>query len=147
MRHLTAKLLLKVHGPLLLIVFLGALPLICPASPAQDNSTVKITDEQIKLCRCQHTVWVPVEAGAPMLELVYTLRGPFDDKHLNAEQTKVVDAFQLFVEKAVLKPGTYKLKNIWKAQHPDGKCPLGPDTPYDLPIPKSDTIDFHLTDD
>jgi hypothetical protein len=140
MCRLTANILL------LLPLILGLMAMFSTPAFAGKHKA-KISDEQIKLLRTQHTVWVPIEAGAPMLHFVVKMRNPLDEEQLTSEQMRIVEAFSLFVQKAKIKPGVYKLTNDWKTEYPDGKCELGADTRYVIPIPQTDKFDFHLTKD
>lgn len=131
----------------------GATPLISePAYIAQlKNGNAKESSYLLdaatltKLRHC-YALWMPVEAGAPM---ILSGKPPQSLAEFN-EDTAGLDSdltppANILLDCARLKPGQYKITNHWRKLYPSGKIEMWPDDKSALTIPDSDTIDFTVT--
>lgn len=143
--HLSTRLTLKVISSIsTLVLILMVIPL---QSFARNDMEFELTPELIAKIRAAHALWLPVEAGAP---IVYVGRLPDRLDQLgeepDAEAEEVLQGAEILLSHGSLLPATYTLANFWKNYFPEGKCPIGPDTSACIAIPASAQLRFNLTD-
>ena len=116
-------------------------------SVARNDMEFNLTPELIAKIRVAHALWLPVEAGAP---IVYVGKLPDRLDQLgeepDAEAEEVLQGAEILLSHGSLLPATYTLSNFWKNYFPEGQCPIGPDTSACIAIPASEQLKFNLTD-